>query len=92
LPKLLQSQTEEEEAKRKGGKKNVLINKIECVRKLKGFFRPHLGGPAVVVVVVIPAAFIFDAHSQASLIGLILYANDLCQKVSWPKSRGQKLD
>jgi len=92
LPKLLQSQTEEEEAKRKGGKKNVLINKIECVRKLKGFFRPHLGPAVVLVVVVIPAAFIFDAHSQASLIGLILYANDLCQKVSWPKSRGQKLD
>jgi len=62
------------------------------VRKLKGFFRLHLGAAVVVVVVVIPAAFIVDAHSQASLIGLILYANDLCQKVSWPKSRGQKLD
>jgi len=84
LPKLLQSQTEKE-AKRKG-EKIVLINKIECVRKLKGFFRP-LGG-----AVVVSAAFIFDAHSQAFLIGLILNANDLCQKVSWPKSRGQKLD
>lgn len=61
--------------------------------KIERIFLPLLGDAVVAfAVVVVVVAFIFDAHSQAPLIGLILYANDLYQKVSRPKSRGPTLD